>query len=114
VNVNLEEYEVKASFAARFAQSLARHDPSSAARASSSVYFATSVHSGIASTNRSDDAASPRTNRNIFVDRAGQIFGDLPVGTFPSSFVRQKVVCRLAMLHLQFSRSPLLAPTAPV
>ena len=28
-----------------------------------------------------------------------------PPGYFPSSFVRQKVLCRLAMLHLQFSRS---------
>jgi hypothetical protein len=28
-----------------------------------------------------------------------------PPGYFPSSFVRQKELCRLAMLHLQFSRS---------
>jgi hypothetical protein len=37
VNVNLEEYEVKLSFAAKFAQSLARHDPSSAACVASAV-----------------------------------------------------------------------------
>ena len=61
VNGILEEYEVKPHFAGKFAQSLAPHDPGSAACASSSVYFATSVPPRIASTNRSDDAASPHT-----------------------------------------------------
>jgi hypothetical protein len=49
-------------FAAKFGLSLARHDPGSAACASSSASFATSVHPGTASTKRRDNAASPRTN----------------------------------------------------
>jgi len=57
MNVNLEKCEVKLS-AAKFAQSFARHDPSGAARALSSVYLTTSAHPRIAITNRSDAAAS--------------------------------------------------------
>jgi hypothetical protein len=57
VNGNLERYEVKRSFCAKFAQSFARHDPGGTACASSSVDVAISVQPRIASTNQSEDAA---------------------------------------------------------
>ena len=47
-------------------------------------------------------------------DGLDRFFADLPVGQFSVVVCEAgKVLCRLAMLHLQFSRSRLLAPTRP-